>query len=94
MIIHARFDSVCHVFGKSVGGHGYNWHMCDIPSLEGTNLPGRLITVHDRHLDIHQYYLVKSFFRLGDFMYGVEPIYRRIDSDTGAADDLYGDLTI
>ena len=27
-------------------------------------------------------------------MYGVEPIYRRIDSDTGAADDLYGDLTI
>lgn len=49
---------------------------------------------HDRHLDIHQYYLVKSFFRLGDFMYGVEPIYRRIDSDTGAADDLYGDLTI
>lgn len=68
--------------------------MRNIRSLERANLPGCLITIHDRHLDIHQYHLVKSFFRLGDFPHGVKSVYRRIDSDAGATDDLYGDLTI
>ena len=88
MCIHARFLAFSHIFQRIVCTQCYDRNdlrirLCNLPYRSRRNK-----TVHVWHLDIHQYYLVKSFFRLGDFMYGVEPIYRRIDSDTGAADDL------
>ena len=94
MVVGSSALRFLNIFGERVGREHDNGQCAQIIPRALADAARGLQTVHDRHLDIHQYYLVKSFFRLGDFMYGVEPIYRRIDSDTGAADDLYGDLTI
>ncbi|MNP55815.1 hypothetical protein D3C76_1504860 [compost metagenome] len=56
MIDHARLGAALTVLDHGMGGHGNDRDVC-VAGL-GTNTPGRLDTIHLRHLHVHQHRVV------------------------------------
>ena len=54
MVIHPCLHCDLAVFLKGVSRYGNNWYLRLSRVFQRANLSGRFISVHDRHLDIHQ----------------------------------------
>lgn len=54
MRIHPCFKRLLFIFFKCICGHGNDWNIGFLVILQSTNLPGCHITIHFRHLNIHE----------------------------------------
>ena len=88
--VHCRLT----IYIKGVGGHGQNRYPRQSRVLQRTDTPGRLITVHERHLNIHQNKVVITRLRSGYFLYSLHAVFRRVNLEAILPQDFQSDLAV
>ena len=91
---HAAFQGIAAVFIECVGGHGKNRNLCQCRVAQCADLPGGGITVHDRHLHIHQHQIIAARCGSAYLFHRHGTVFRRIDPEAVLAQDLLRDLTV
>ena len=94
MTIHAAFQASFYVIGKSVRRHGNNGDLPGILTFHSPDGPGRFITVHFRHSQIHQDYIVVSRLRVREFFHTDCSIFRPIKDKAYIGEKLVCDFPV
>jgi hypothetical protein len=89
VFVHAGFQSSRPVSGHRIRGHRENWKRCEL-SLAADGFGG-LVTVHHRHLNVHQH-AIERFG--GDLIYRFATILCDRNADPGIAQQLTGELLV
>ena len=63
MVIHSCLKCLLYVLFKGIGCHGYDQLRCDLLIFQSSDPSCCFVAVHFQHLDIHQYYIDKVWFR-------------------------------
>ena len=94
MSVHAACSGHPPVLVEGVGGQGDDRESRPDRVVKLPDRPGRLITVHDRHLNVHQDQAV--FFRIGlqDLVYGSLSVLRCVHQETNLLEKLCLNLQI
>lgn len=82
------------IFIKSVGCHGDDRDIGNVRVIQRTDLPCRFITIHDRHLDIHQDQVILARFCALHLLHCNGADIRHIHNKTDFLEDLHSDLLV
>ena len=94
MTVHAHRQRGLNILGKGVGRHGDDRHFAAVRPLHGADRPGGVVTVHLRHLNIHQYDIVVSFGAVTEGIHGFVAVGDPFHQKTRHCQDLLGDLGV
>ncbi|MNC44661.1 hypothetical protein D3C75_935780 [compost metagenome] len=89
MIDHARLGAALTVLDHGMGGHGNDRDVC--VAGRGTNTPGRLETIHLRHLYVHQHRVV---LRCSQHRQRLAAVAGNFHQGTGSLEKLPGNLLV
>ena len=73
--IHARLLGGPAILVKGIGGHGQNGNARQCRVLQRTDAAGGLVTVHNGHLNVHQYQIIGSGAGFGDFFHRLRTVF-------------------
>ena len=94
MAVHAGLQRVLFIFVKGVGGHGEDRDGGKLRGFQLSDGTGGVITVHDRHLDVHQDDLIPARPGVPHHIYGNLAVVSDLHGKAGFLQDLLGDLLI
>lgn len=60
VLIHADRLGGLHILGKGAGGYGDNRHTLAVIARAAADGAGRIVAIHPRHLNVHEYHVVIS----------------------------------
>jgi len=71
---HSGFKGGLYILSKRIGCHGYNGYCTGILPGQAADSPGRIISVHLRHLNVHQYSIIGAWNAAFKFIQSLGPV--------------------